>query len=67
MEYDANWKETYKDMIMTPKKALATVRSGHRVFLGTGCAEPIVLVQAMTEMAGTLADVEIVELLTKGV
>ncbi len=66
MEYDVNWKETYKDMIMTPKKALAAVRSGHRVFLGTGCGEPTVLVQAMTEMAGTLADVEIIELLTKG-
>jgi acyl-CoA hydrolase/GNAT superfamily N-acetyltransferase len=66
MEYDVNWKETYKDMIMTPKKAMANVRSGHRVFLGTGCGEPTVLVQAMTEMAGTLCDVEIVELLTKG-
>ncbi|MFH2123758.1 MAG: GNAT family N-acetyltransferase [Pseudomonadota bacterium] len=66
MEYDVNWKETYKDMIMTPKKAMAKVRSGQRVFLGTGCGEPTVLVQAMTEMAGTLCDVEIVELLTKG-
>lgn len=66
MEYDVNWKETYKDMIMTPKKALAQVRSGQRVFLGTGCGEPTVLVQAMVEMAGALCDVEIVELLTKG-
>ncbi len=66
MEYDVNWKETYKDMIMTPKKAMSNVRSGQRVFLGTGCGEPTVLVQAMTEMAGTLCDVEIVELLTKG-
>ncbi|MBU1232878.1 MAG: GNAT family N-acetyltransferase [Proteobacteria bacterium] len=66
MEYDANWKETYKDMIMTPKRALSHLKSGHRVFLGTGCGEPTVLVEAMTKMAGNLADVEIVELLTKG-
>ncbi len=66
MEYDANWKETYKDMIKTPKRALSRLKSGHRVFLGTGCGEPTVLVEAMTRIAGNLADVEIVELLTKG-
>lgn len=66
MEYDANWKETYKDMIKTPKRALSQLQSGHRVFLGTGCGEPTVLVEAMTKIAGNLADVEIVELLTKG-
>lgn len=66
MEYDANWKETYKDMIKTPKRALSQLKSGHRVFLGTGCGEPTVLVEAMTRIAGNLADVEIVELLTKG-
>ncbi len=66
MEYDADWKETYKDMIKTPKRALSNLRSGHRVFLGTGCGEPTVLVEAMTRIAGNLADVEIVELLTKG-
>lgn len=53
-------------MIMTPKRALSHLKSGHRVFLGTGCGEPTVLVEAMTKMAGNLADVEIVELLTKG-
>lgn len=66
MEYDINWKETYKDMIKTPKRALSQLKSGHRVFLGTGCGEPTVLVEAMTKIAGNLADVEIVELLTKG-
>ena len=66
MEYDTGWKETYKDMIKTPKRALSLLQSGHRVFLGTGCGEPTVLVEAMTRIAGNLADVEIVELLTKG-
>jgi acyl-CoA hydrolase/GNAT superfamily N-acetyltransferase len=66
MEFVVNWQEIYKDMILTPKKAMAQVRSGHRVFLGTGCGEPTVLVRAMVEMAGLLCDVEIIELLTKG-
>ncbi len=66
MEYDPNWKETYRDMLQTPKKALSHLKSGHRVFIGTGCGEPTVLVEAMTKIAGKLADVEIVELLTKG-
>ena len=66
MEYDENWKEKYKDMIQTPKKALGNIKSGSRVFLGTGCGEPTFLVEAMTSIAGTLADVEIVQLVTKG-
>jgi len=66
MEYDENWQVRYRDMIETPKQALAHVKSGHRVFLGTGCGEPTVLVEALTREAANLADVEIVQLLTKG-
>ncbi len=36
MKYDENWQIKYKDMIQTPKMALNSVKSGHRVFLGTG-------------------------------
>lgn len=66
VEYDSAWQEKYRDMIMTPQKALAHVKSGNRVFLGTGCGEPVVLVEALVKNARNLADVEIVELLTKG-
>ena len=66
IEYDADWQEKYRDMIMTPKKALSFVRSGNRVFLGTGCGEPTVLVEALVKNTKNLADVEIIELLTKG-
>ena len=66
VEFDRNWQETYRDMIMSPAKALSEVKSGNRVFLGTGCGEPIVLVEALVKKASKLADVEIVELLTKG-
>ena len=63
---DINWQENYADMIATPKKALAVVRPGQRVFVGTGCGEPQELVSALTARAGQLADVEIVQLFTKG-
>jgi acyl-CoA hydrolase len=66
MEFDSNWQERYKDMVSTPKKAVRLIRSGQRVFIGTGCGEPTELVDAMTERAGELSDVEIIQLFTKG-
>jgi acyl-CoA hydrolase/GNAT superfamily N-acetyltransferase len=66
MEFDANWQENYQSMVSTAPKALENVRSGHRVFIGTGCGEPTVLVDALTARANQLADVEIVQLFTKG-
>ena len=53
MKYDENWQSTYSDMIQTPRDAVANIRSGNRVFLGTGCGEPTVLVEAMTRLAIT--------------
>jgi len=66
MEYDNDWQERYKEMIATPTQALSHLQSGQRVFIGTGCAEPTGLVRAMTDRAGELADVELVQLITKG-
>lgn len=66
MEYDSNWQNKYKDMIESPEKALSRLHSGQRVFIGTGCGEPVKLVEAMTERANQLADVELIQLITKG-
>jgi acyl-CoA hydrolase len=66
MQYDQDWQQKYEDMISTPSRALSHVQSGQRVFIGTGCAEPVGLVAAMTKRAGELADVELVQLITKG-
>lgn len=66
MEFDSNWQEHYSRMVQPAKKALKQVRSGQRVFIGTGCGEPTELVKALTERAGELSDVEIVQLFTKG-
>ncbi len=64
--YDPDWQEKYSDMIATPYQAAAKIKPGQRVFIGTACAEPVLLVKALTERAHELADVEIIQLLTKG-
>ena len=66
MEYDVNWRTKYKEMTSTAKRAAKKIRSGQRVFVGTGCAEPTELINAMSKRAGDLADVEIIQLFTKG-
>ncbi len=63
---DPDWQNKYRDMIRTPDQALGLVRPGQRVFIGTACAEPGVLVEALIRRGGELNDVEIVQLLTKG-
>ena len=64
--YDRNWQEKYKDLIAAPEQAARQIKPGNRVFIGTGCAQPMKLVQAMADRATSLADIEIVHLLTFG-
>ncbi|MEW6219306.1 MAG: GNAT family N-acetyltransferase [Thermodesulfobacteriota bacterium] len=64
--HDRQWRERYRDMIVSPKEAVARLKPGNRVFIGTGCAQPTLLVQALVGRAGELADIEILHLLTKG-
>jgi acyl-CoA hydrolase len=39
----------YQSMIATPAEAVAKIKPGERVFVGTGCAEPLQLVDALTK------------------
>jgi len=66
MEYEKDWQETYNDMIATPTQALSHLKSGHRVFIGTGCGAPQELIGAMTGRARSVSNVEIIQLITKG-
>lgn len=51
---------------MTAGEALARLRSGMRVFIGSGCAAPQKLVTALAERGRDLFDVEVVHILTFG-
>jgi acyl-CoA hydrolase/GNAT superfamily N-acetyltransferase len=60
------WKTEYAELVATPSEAAAHIKPGQRVFVGTGCAQPQSLVNALVERSATLVDTEIVHLLTLG-
>ena len=65
----SNWIKTYSTRRMGAREALGQIRSGSRVFLSPGCAEPQHLLETLVEMGGKerlLNDVEIVHMLTIG-
>ena len=57
------WADSYLQKKMNADEALALVKSGQRVFIGSGCGEPQHLVQALTERANRFSGLEIVRLL----
>jgi len=64
--WDPQWQDKYRDMLATPEAAIARLRPGQRVFIGTTCAQPQSLIRAMVARSSELADVEIVHLLSQG-
>ncbi len=64
--FDPGWAAKFKDAVAAPEEAVRRIRSGSRVFIGTGCARPAKLVAALAARAEELTDVEIVHLLTVG-
>lgn len=61
-----SWQTEYVDKIQTPESALQAVRSGMRVYIQPGCAEPETLVEALLKRAPFVQNVEVVHLLTLG-
>src|SRR5579862_2502991 len=59
------WNERYALRTVDPRQALAGIRRGARVFVGSGCAEPVLLVQALAER-DDLEDVEVLHIMTVG-
>lgn len=64
--YDRQWQEKYAEQVVTAAEAVEHIRPGQRVFVGTGCAAPQELIQALTARSKQLADVQVVHLLTLG-
>jgi acyl-CoA hydrolase len=56
----------YRALLCTADEAVAAVRSGQRVYIHNGCAEPVELVQALTRRGPELRDVEVLHLATMG-
>jgi acyl-CoA hydrolase len=62
----ASRTDTYRSTITPPAEALSAVRSGDRVYIHPGAAEPEILVRALIDRAPELRGVEIIHLLTLG-
>jgi len=63
-EFD--WETKYKNKIGTAVSAIKLIRPGNRIFIGTGCAQPQHLVNALVEHSAHIYDAHIIHLLTMG-
>jgi len=62
----AAWVDSWSHKVTTAEAALRRVRSGHRVFIGSGAATPRKLVEALCARSADLADVEVIHIMTLG-
>ena len=58
--------DTIADKMKSAEEAVSAVKSGDRVFIGTACATPRLLIQALEERGDDLFDVKLVHFLTDG-
>jgi acyl-CoA hydrolase/GNAT superfamily N-acetyltransferase len=63
-EFD--WQEKYKDRISTAAAAMQLIKPGSHVFIGTGCAQPQYLVNALMEHTPNAHDVRVFHMSTMG-
>ena len=54
------------DKIVTAEDAVSNIHSGDRIFVGTACATPRLLIQALENRGGSLSDIQIFHFLTDG-
>ncbi len=61
-----NWKERYKNKIADAKYAIKSIKPGYSIFIGTGCAQPQMLVNALVDYSSHIYDAHVVHMLTMG-
>ncbi|EYF04565.1 bifunctional acetyl-CoA hydrolase/transferase family protein/GNAT family N-acetyltransferase [Chondromyces apiculatus] len=66
MDLKLDWTQRYAHKVCTAAEAIHTIQRGRRILIGSGAAEPTVLVDAMVVAGEHLADNEIVHLMTEG-
>ena len=60
------WESEYLPKLQTADAAMLYIKSGMRVYIQPGCAEPETLVEALIRRAPEVRDVEIVHMMTMG-
>src|SRR5512136_2391914 len=63
----AIWLDKYLSKRRTAEEAVKVIRSGDCVYIHPGCAEPELLVKAMTARADELRKVKVIHILTRGI
>ncbi len=64
MIYD--WNETYQQRLTDPDSAIKNIKRGQRVFIGSACGEPQLLVRSLLKIAPHLSDTELIHFLDLG-
>lgn len=59
-----SWADAYRQKRRDAAAAIALIRPGQRVFIGSSCGEPQELVRALAQKARGLSDIEVVRLLS---
>ena len=62
----AGWPAAWRHKLTTAEDALQVVKSRHRIYLGGGCGEPLVLARGLVDRAPALHQVEVIQILTAG-
>lgn len=58
------WADNYVERTRTVDEAIALIKSGQRIFIGSSCGEPQHLVRGLSETADRFTDLEVVRLLS---
>jgi acetyl-CoA hydrolase len=62
----SGWQKHVAERAVSVEESVSCVRSGDRVYIHPGCAEPVTLLDALIARRDSLSDVEIVHLMTLG-
>jgi len=63
----SDWKQRYADRIVNAPGAMKVIKPGSSIFIGTGCAQPQHLVEALVDYSSHISDAQIMHLLTMGI
>lgn len=56
------WADAYLEKSVSPERAISKIRSGQRVYTGSGCGEPQKLIKTLVEKSNSFSGLEIVRL-----
>ncbi|MBI5016643.1 MAG: GNAT family N-acetyltransferase [Deltaproteobacteria bacterium] len=65
--FDPEWKTRHASKICSREVALARIRRGGRIYVGSACAEPQFLVEGLAQRGSAAGDSEILHILTLGI